>query len=100
LSTIHLLPPQASRRGIARTLAALAVALASLTVSAVAWNGKAWQAQSVPAPAKGKFSALYGLYCQKSFCAASGKTGPSGSAKGTALAAFSAGSSWKLVAAG
>jgi hypothetical protein len=68
--------------------------------AAVTWNGKAWKAQSVPAPAKGKFSALDGLYCQKSFCAAAGMTGPSGSGRGTALAGFSAGSSWKLVAAG
>ena len=67
--------------------------------AAMTWNGKTWKAQSVPAPAKGKFSALVGLYCQKSFCAASGKTGPSGTAKGIALTGFSSGASWKLVAA-
>lgn len=67
--------------------------------AAVVWNGKAWQAQSVPAPANGKFSVLYGLYCQKSFCAAAGQTGPIGTANGTGLAGFTTGASWKLVAA-
>lgn len=67
--------------------------------AAVIWNGKAWQAQSVPAPAKGKFSVFYGLDCQKSFCVAAGQTGPIGTANGTGLAGFTTGASWKLVAA-
>ena len=68
--------------------------------AATTWNGKTWQAQSVPAPAKGKYSVFAGLSCQKSFCAAVGKTGPSGTDNGPALSGFSAGSKWKLVAAG
>ena len=67
--------------------------------AAVVWNGKAWKAQSVPAPARGKFSVFYGLYCTKAFCAAAGQTGPSGSPNGTGLAGFTTGSSWKVLAA-
>jgi hypothetical protein len=67
--------------------------------AAAVWNGRTWQARSVPAPAKGKFSLFYGVYCQKSFCAAVGQTGPSGTPRGTSLTGFSTGSSWKLVAA-
>ena len=63
------------------------------------WNGKAWKAQSVPAPANGKFTVFYGVSCQKSFCAAVGQTGPSGTPSGTSLTGFSTGSSWRLVAA-
>lgn len=70
--------------------------------AATVWNGKSWRAQSVPAPARGKFSVFYGLDCQKSFCAAAGQTGqtgPSGSPNGTGLAGFTTGSTWKVVAA-
>ena len=67
--------------------------------AAAVWNGKAWKAQSVPAPAKGKFSVFYGLYCQKAFCAAAGQTGPSDTPSGTSLTGFTTGSTWKLVAA-
>ena len=67
--------------------------------AAVVWNGKAWKAQSVPAPARGKFSVFYGLYCTKAFCAAAGQTGPSGSPNGIGLAGFTTGSSWKVLAA-
>jgi hypothetical protein len=67
--------------------------------AAAVWNGKAWKAESVPAPAKGKFSVFYGLSCQKSFCAAVGQTGPSDTPSGTSLSGFTTGSSWRLVPA-
>jgi hypothetical protein len=63
------------------------------------WNGKAWSALSVPAPAKGKYSRFTAVMCQKSFCAAAGQTGPTVSTNGTGLAGFWTGSRWKLVAA-
>jgi hypothetical protein len=67
--------------------------------AATVWNGKAWSAQSVPAPAKGKYSLFNVVNCHKAFCAAAGQTGPSGSTNGVGLAGFTTGSSWKLVAA-
>lgn len=71
----------------------------SSRAAATVWNGKAWSAMSVPAPARGKFSLLNGVDCHKAFCAAAGQTGPSGTTNGTGLAGFTTGSSWKLVAA-
>jgi hypothetical protein len=71
----------------------------SSRAAATVWNGKAWSAMSVPAPAKGKFSLFNGVNCHKAFCAAAGQTGPSGSTNGIGLSGFTSGSSWKLVAA-
>jgi hypothetical protein len=67
--------------------------------AATVWNGKAWSAMSVPAPAKGKFSVFNGVNCHKTFCAAAGQTGPKFSTNGIGLSGFTAGSTWKLVAA-
>jgi hypothetical protein len=71
----------------------------SSRAAATVWNGKAWSAMSVPAPAKGKFSVFLGVDCHKAFCAAAGQAGPKGSTNGTGLTGFTTGSSWKLVAA-
>ncbi|TVZ02950.1 hypothetical protein EAS64_21000 [Trebonia kvetii] len=67
--------------------------------AATLWNGKAWSAMSVPAPAKGRFSLFNGVDCHKAFCAAAGQTGPRGTTNGIGLAGFTTGGSWKLVAA-
>jgi len=67
--------------------------------AATVWNGKAWSAMSVPAPAKGRFSLFNGVDCHKAFCAAAGQAGPRGTTNGTGLAGFTTGGSWKLVAA-
>ena len=67
--------------------------------AATVWNGKAWSAMSVPAPAKGKFTVFNGVNCHKAFCAAAGQIGPSGSTNGTGLSGFTTGGTWKLVAA-
>jgi hypothetical protein len=71
----------------------------SSRAAATVWNGKAWSAMSVPAPAKGKFSVFLSVDCHRAFCAAAGQTGPSGSTNGIGLSGFTTGGSWKLVAA-
>jgi hypothetical protein len=67
---------------------------------AATWNGRAWTATSVPAPAKGKASLLRDVTCLSAAnCVAVGQTGPSGSTNGTGLSAFWNGKSWRLVVA-
>jgi hypothetical protein len=70
--------------------------------AAVAWNGHAWSNTTVPAPAKGKATQLYGVYCrpqQATFCAAVGILSPFNSLNGVGLSGFYTGGSWKLVTA-
>jgi hypothetical protein len=67
---------------------------------AARWNGKAWALQSVPAPAKGKASAFYGVSCRSTAsCAAVGSIGPVEGTTSSSLSGFWNGKTWKLVPA-
>ncbi len=66
--------------------------------AAVTWNGKAWTATSVPAPAAGEASVFSHVTCLTATdCAAVGQVGPTETTNGTGLSGFWNGKSWRLV---
>lgn len=68
--------------------------------AAVSWNGKAWTATRVPAPANGKASLFNAVSCLSATdCVAAGQEGPFNTVQGNGLTGFWNGKGWKLVAA-
>jgi hypothetical protein len=66
--------------------------------AATMWNGRAWTATKVPAPAKGKVNVFTEASCPSSAsCLAVGQLGPFGTDSGIGLAGFWNGKTWKLV---
>lgn len=66
--------------------------------AAASWNGKAWTATKVPAPAKGKASLFSAVSCPTSTaCIAAGQLSPFKSTEGSGLAGRWNGKSWNLV---
>jgi hypothetical protein len=66
--------------------------------AATMWNGRAWTATKVPAPAKGKVNVFTEVTCPSSAsCLAVGQLGPFGTDNGIGLAGFWNGKTWKLV---
>ena len=66
--------------------------------AAASWNGKAWTATKVPAPAKGKASLFNEVSCRSAAaCVAAGQLGPYKSTEGSGLAGIWNGKSWALV---
>jgi hypothetical protein len=68
--------------------------------AALSFNGKAWSATTVPAPAKGMASIFDGATCLSATdCAAVGAQGSTSSANSNGLSGFWNGKSWKLITA-
>jgi hypothetical protein len=66
--------------------------------AAASWNGKAWTATKVPAPAKGEASLFNDVSCRSATaCVAAGQLGPYKSTEGSGLAGLWNGKSWALV---
>jgi hypothetical protein len=62
------------------------------------WNGKTWTAAAVARPGKNKASLFSSVTClRRTFCAAVGQAGPSGSTNGIGLSGFWNGKTWHLV---
>jgi len=65
--------------------------------AATTWNGRAWTATKVPAPAKGKVNVFTEVSClSPASCLAVGQLGPFGTDSGIGLAGFWNGKTWRL----
>lgn len=82
------------------TVGTAAATSGGATPQALAYNGKTWSRQAVPAAAKGKVEELTSVSCPSAkLCVALGASGASRSAALSPLAGFWNGKGWRLAAA-